>query len=345
MSAQRFGSRWENIKQIGEGGQSHVFLVKDLNGEFSDTCVLKRLKNKNRLERFEQEIKAGRELDHPQIAPILDFSLNNEKPYFVTKQYPGSTLSNLASAPLPPVQALTIFIEICDVVAYAHSKGIVHRDLKPDNIILDENQKPVILDFGICYFEDEDNRLTETMEQVGSRYFIAPELEQGRSLDVTAAVDSYSLGKILYFLLSSKLFAREAYTGSASLSKLLNDPQLDYVTQRILDKSVVEDFNKRSSVPELKKEAETVRRLIYEHFYPGKAGSRCRFCGEGTYQPHYRTDYGGLRAYPRVQTTPNTTSPGEEFHMECEPIICNVCSNIQWFSKPMESKFSPWHNE
>ncbi|VXD11253.1 putative Cyclin-dependent kinase [Planktothrix serta PCC 8927] len=341
MSAQLFGNRWKNIRQIGEGGQSNVFLVEDLNREFSDTCVLKRLKNKKRLDRFKQEIKAGRKLDHPQIAPILDFSLDKEPYYFVTKKYPDSTLSKFASAPLEPVQALTIFIEICDVVAYAHSKGIVHRDLKPDNIILDENQKPVILDFGICYFEDEDNRLTGTEEQVGSRYFIAPESEGGRSLDVTWAVDSYSLGKILYFLLSSKLFPREAYTGSDSLSKLLNDPQLDYITERILDKSVVEDFNKRSSVSELQKEAETVKRLIHEHFYPGKAGSRCRFCGEGTYQPN---NYAGLKVYTRVQNTPNMSSPNE-FFMECESIICDVCSNIQWFSKPMESKFNPLYNE
>ena len=331
MTAQKIGNRWEVIKQIGEGGQSHIFLVNDLEEQFPEPCVLKRLKNINRVERFKKEIEAGQRLNHPQIAPILNFSLE-EKPYFVTKKYPGPTLEKLDPLPLEPFQALTIFIEICDVVSFAHSKGIVHRDLKPDNIILDKNKKPVVLDFGICYFEDEENRLTETMEQVGSRYFIPPELENGRSSDVSWAADSYSLGKILYFLLSSEIFARENYSDNQSLSKLSNNSQLDYVTQRILDKSIIEDSSKRSTVSELRKEAETIRRLIYEHFYPGKSGSKCRFCGEGIYE---QTTYAGMKGYNRVQSSSIMGSP-REFFLECESIICNVCGNIQWFRKPTE---------
>lgn len=324
MPPQQFGNRWELIKQLGEGGQSHVFLVKDLTGEYSDNCVLKRLKNLNRIERFEQEIRAGIELSHSQIAPILDFALN-EKPYFITKQYPGSLLSHLA--PLQPLPALEIFIKICDAVAYAHSKGIVHRDLKPDNIILDAEGNPVILDFGICYFTNEDNRLTETMEQVGSRFFIAPELEDGRSLSVTYSVDSYALGKILYFLLTSKTFARENFTGSNDLSTLCENPQLGYISQRILAKSVINDPEQRSSVEELKQEAITIVRLIHGHFYPGKVGSQCRFCGEGVYQP---MTLSGLNVWNYIRFNPNTQSPND-FRLTCEAIACDACGNIQWF--------------
>ena len=323
-----YGNRWETIDQVGEGSQSHIYRVKDLNGEFSEQCTLKRLKNFDRIERFRQEIRAGQELKHPNIAPILDFSLDTNPAYFVTKYYPGKTLTEIA--PLEPLHALAIFADICDTVAYAHEKGVVHRDLKPDNIILDENEKPIILDFGICRFVDDDERLTETMEQVGSRFYIAPELEAGRSANVTFAVDSYSLGKILYFLLYGQPFSRENYTGSNSLSELLKKPQLDYITQRILDKSVVDQPDKRSSVSELKKESETVRRLIHEHFYPGKAGSRCRFCGEGTYKA---TNYAGLKGYERVQISSTTSAPGNEHFIECESIVCNLCGNTQWFSK------------
>lgn len=323
-----YGSRWETVNSVGEGGQSHVFLVKDLNGEFSEHCILKRLKNFDRIERFKKEIQAGQELEHPNIAPILDYSLDPKPVYFVTKYYPGETLTKLA--PLEPLHALAIFTDICDTIAYAHEKGVVHRDLKPDNIILDENEKPIILDFGICHFVDDDNRLTETMEQVGSRFYIAPELEGGRSANVPFAVDSYSLGKILYSLLYGQPFSRENYTGSNSLSELLKKPQLDYITQRILDKSVVDQPDKRSSVLELKKESETVRRLIHEHFYPGKADSRCRFCGEGTYKA---TQYAGLKGYMRVQTSPIINAPGNDLFIECESIVCNLCGNTQWFSK------------
>jgi serine/threonine-protein kinase len=324
MPAQKFGNRWEIIMQLGEGGQSHIFLVKDLTDQYDDNHVLKRLKNLNRIERFEQEVKAGRELSHPQIAPILDFALD-EKPYFVTKQYSGPVLTALA--PLQPLKALEIFIKICDAVAYAHSRGIVHRDLKPDNIILDAERNPVILDFGICYFTDENDRLTETMEQVGSRFYIAPELEDGRSISVTYSVDSYALGKILYFLLTGKIFARENYTGSNDLSTLCKNSQLDYISQRILAKSVISNPEQRSSVKELQQEAITISRLLYEHFYPGKIGSQCRFCGEGIYQP---ITLNGLNVWNYIQSSPNTKSPND-FRLRCEAIACDACGNIQWF--------------
>ncbi|MBA2749460.1 MAG: hypothetical protein H0U45_12160 [Tatlockia sp.] len=131
-------------------------------------------------------------------------------------------------------------------------------------------------------------------------------------------------------MLYGQPFSRENYTGSNSLSELLKKPQLDYIAKRILYKSVVEKPDKRSSVSELKKESEKIKRLIHEHFYPGKAGSQCRFCGEGTYKV---TQYAGLKGYVRVQTSSTTSAPGDELFIECESIVCNLCGNTQWFSK------------
>jgi serine/threonine protein kinase len=328
MSAQCFGNRWENIKQIGQGGQSHVFLVSDKTGKLAGNYVLKRLLNPKRIDRFEQEIKAGMELNHDQIAPILDFSYESqtkEKPYFVTKHYSGSTLTKLA--PLPPLKALEIFIKICGGVSYAHSKGIVHRDLKPDNIILDDEGSPIILDFGICYFVDENNRLTETMEQVGSRYYIAPELEDGRSSSVTHAVDVYALGKILYFLIANKVFARENYTGDNDLSIFLQNSQLDYITQRILSKSVVANPEQRISVADLKQEAIKIHKLLTEHFYPNRVGSQCRFCGEGKYQS---LSLEGMNVWNYYQSSASLKSPND-YRLRCNAVACDICGNIQLF--------------
>ncbi len=325
----KFGDRWENIdsdgNSYGKGGQSLVYRVKDLSDEFTEVCILKRLINPKRIGRFDQEVKAGTELNHPQIPPILDKNLETEPYYFVTKYYEGHTLTNVVEkdGPLEAIKALTVFIKICEPVVYAHKNGIVHRDLKPDNIILDQDHNPIILDFGICYFIDENNRFTQTMEQVGSRYYIAPELENGRTNQVTDAVDSYALGKILYFLLTGKIFARENYNDLNNLSTVCSNPQLDYITQRILAKSVVEQPSERSSVSELKEFAETVRRLIYEHFYPNKVGSRCRFCGEGTYES-FRSDF--------LQISNN-------WSIGLEAISCNVCENIQFFKRSQPSGF------
>ena len=199
VPSRRFGDRWEVIEPIGEGGQSHVYIVRDVRGEYPGQLVVKRLRNLKRLGRFEREINTVQQLDHRAIAPIIDYSLK-EPAFFVTKHYSGGVLTD--HVPLPPLKALELFIQICDIIAYAHTRGVIHRDLKPDNIVLDEVGSPVVIDFGLCYLEEDERRLTATMEQVGSRFYMAPELEAGRIEKVTDKTDSYGLGKILYFLLS-----------------------------------------------------------------------------------------------------------------------------------------------
>ncbi|MEH2080861.1 MAG: hypothetical protein V7K89_12935 [Nostoc sp.] len=128
-------------------------------------------------------------------------------------------------------------------------------------------------------------------------------------------------------MLTGKIFSRENYKDSNSLSYVYQNPQLDYITQRILDKSVVEQPNQRLSVAELKEQSEIVRRLIYEHFYPGKVGSRCRFCGEGFYE---LMPYAGLKAFRMIQESQSKSYP-QDLYMNCEAISCNLCENIQWF--------------
>jgi len=312
----KYGDRWEIISSSGEGGQSHIFLVRDLHSKTDEQWVLKRLKNHDRVSRFEQEIKACQKLHHSGIAPILDYSLS-QPAYFVTKHYPWPSLSECQ--PLPPLEALKIFLKLCDTVAYAHQRGVIHRDLKPENILLSENQDVVILDFGICYFEDEEHRLTETMEQVGSRFFIAPEFESGRADVVTPQADTYALGKLLYFLLSGKRIAREAFTGENDLSHLLKNPQLLYVTEKILAKAVTEHPRDRYTVPELRDAAVQVRQLISEHYYPGREGAKCRFCGE--------------RQYKKASTMRlHVSFPGREKNVDFDILICEHCRNVQWFN-------------
>jgi len=318
--------RWEIIESIDEGGQGHIFLVRDSSGEHTGDHILKRLKNIKRIGRFEQEIKAGLQLQHPRIAPIIDWSLDPKEKYFVTKYFSGKTLDNAGRQ--NPLDALSIFIDLCETVNYAHSNGIIHRDLKPENIVFDENKNPIVLDFGICYFEDEDKRLTTTTEAVGSKFYIAPELEDGRYDEVTTAVDSYSLGKILYFLVSGDIFAREKYHGANSLAVKMNNPQLDYITQRILAKSVIQESSQRLTASQLKEEAEKIRRLIGGGFYPGKVDSICRFCGEGIYKS---LSYAGLKSYISVQDGAYTY-PADQY-MTCEIIRCNECGHLQFFNQ------------
>ena len=314
--AKKFGGRWEVLESVDEGGQAFVYKVRDLKGVDNQVFALKRLKNLNRLNRFEKEIEACSKLQHPGIAPVLDFSFA-DPPYFVTTLYEGSTLA--AHKPMSAQKALDLFLTLCDIVMHAHSHGIIHRDIKPDNIFITDKGNPVILDFGLCYFQDDDKRFTASMEQVGSRFYMAPELEAGRANDVTDKVDSYALGKVLYFMLSGRNVARESYGGDTELSLALDVPQLRYISDKILALSIVEDPTKRSNVTELKAQALLVKRLLEEHFYPGKEGSLCRFCGEGYYKKI--ADHAGIRVHhPGVEKT--------EFFVLLE---CDQCGNIQWF--------------
>ncbi len=315
--AKIFGGRWKVREDLETGGQAHVYIVQDSRGEGSDLYVLKRLKNHNRLSRFEKEVKAGMKLKHPGIAPIVAYSLS-EPSYYVTNYYRGGTLTKRVEAGvMASLDALVLFVELCQIVHYAHSQGIFHRDLKPDNIVFDEDDNPIIIDFGLCYFTDEDNRLTETMEQVGSRFYMAPEMERGRLTEVTSAVDSYSLGKVLYFMLTGRHIAREAF---ADLSAITSAAQLEYVSERILAQTIVEDPARRLTPEKLIPIVETVYRLIAEHFYPGIQGSLCRYCGEGTYGQG-------------IETVMRLHEPGVEHSVTFDAYICGRCGNVQWFRR------------
>jgi serine/threonine protein kinase len=319
--ARTFGNRWQVREDLDSGGQAHVYIVQDLQEELKEgernLYVLKRLKNHARLKRFENEIVAGKKLDHPGIAPILDYSLS-EPAYYVTNYYRGGTLTErVERGVISPLDALAVFMELCEIAHYAHSCGVYHRDLKPDNIVFDEDGDPVMIDFGLCYFTDEGNRLTETMEQVGSRFYMAPEMEAGRSTVVTATIDSYSLGKVLYFMLTGRHVAREDFT---NLVAIMGEPQLGYVSERILAQSVVEDPARRLAPGQLVPVIATVQRLIREHYYPGIEGSLCRFCGEGT--------YGRAK-----ETIMRLDEPGVEHSVTFDAYICERCRNVEWFRR------------
>jgi serine/threonine protein kinase len=315
MAAKQYGGRWEIVRQYKEGGQSHIFSVKDLKGNEKDEFLLKRLKNKERIKRFEREIYAIQSLKHPNIAPIIDSSL--DPPYYVTKFYRGLTLSEKAL--FPALEALEIFKQIVDAIAFAHDKKVIHRDLKPENIVFDENGRPIILDFGLCYFlEDDSNRITARSEPVGSRYYMAPELEGGQASEITPAIDIYALGKILYFILSKKHIIRENFQGANSLEELCHDQQLAYITERIIKRSVIENPDSRLSASQLSIETQEIKQLIFEHYYPGLVGSKCRYCGEGTYEE-----------YPTIKIRLRTASVEEDGTFKI--IVCNICRNMQWF--------------
>ncbi len=317
MAPLTFGGRWQVVGSLGEGGQGHIFKVRDVSSKDDRIHALKRLKKHDRLSRFKQEIAAAQLLNHPGIARLIDHSLD-EPAYFVSEYVSDRTLEDMGKT--KPLEALRVLGELCDAVAHAHDKGVVHRDLKPANVMLRDNNTPVIIDFGLCYFHDQEERLTTTMEQVGSRFYMAPELEGGRSEVVTSAVDVYALGKILYFMLSGRHLAREAFRGDGDLSRVCSDLQLGYVTDNILATSVIVEPERRVKVGQLASAALEVHRLIEEHYYPGIVNTRCRFCGQGNY--HQAEEIASVE----------TRTPGLTKHNNLFMVVCDKCRNVQWFT-------------
>jgi serine/threonine protein kinase len=173
-------------------------------------------------------------------------------------------------------------------VAHAHERGIVHRDLKPGNIFLDAKYDPIVGDFGLRFLLDDetlDDRLTETMEVAGPRWFGAPEARDGRLEDVTPAGDIYSLGKLLHWMFSGQAFDRENHrVPRYTLGKGLGDRREFELLHELLDRMILEQPLGRfqssqmivEAVTELIGVLEVNGRPILFNF-----AHRCSFCGQG----------------------------------------------------------------
>jgi serine/threonine protein kinase len=342
-----YDDRWEVIGSLGEGGQAHTFLVRDTEGQSETRYVLKRLKNINRIERFKREIEAVRNLSHENIVRLIDFKLEAEKPYLVTEYCSGGSLSQ--AEPFwheSPIRALGVFQQICKGVAYAHSQNVIHRDLKPDNVFLRTKDGPAVVgDFGICWVEEDGTRITLTEEAVGPRLFMAPELEDGRVDDISPKSDTYSLGKLLYWLLSEKVFSREKHrepeldlkglkrwTGRTATEEHWDNIYMEHVN-RLLDRMIVANPEERPDVHRVLQMSKDVVRLVQKEFNPIAKGIQqpCTYCGYGYYE---------LRAAGRKE--------GEMFGFslvgpsDWRILVCNKCGHVQLFRVEFAERKDWW---
>ncbi|HEY9681682.1 MAG TPA: serine/threonine-protein kinase [Oculatellaceae cyanobacterium] len=201
------GGRYEVLELLGEGGMSAVYrcLHRSLNQIVAVKVLhIDRVSNRRNLQRFEQEAKATFALNHPNLIRLLDYSVNEEElPYIVMEYVPGRTLADvlIEDGRLRPKDFVSIFSQICEGLAYAHSKNIIHRDLKPSNIMLNANQDGTfdvkIVDFGIAKLtHGHDQQLTRTGDVFGSPLYMSP--EQCKGLEPDHRSDLYSMGCAMY---------------------------------------------------------------------------------------------------------------------------------------------------
>jgi len=156
--------------------------------------------------RFEREVELAAQFKHPNIVTIYDSGIASDRYYLAMDHVAGQRLDVAASSrKLSVADILALFATVCDAVSYAHQRGVIHRDLKPTNILVDEEGQPHLLDFGLARATEapERDQLSATGQLLGTLPYMSPEQTQGESADIDIRTDVYSLGVILYELLTA----------------------------------------------------------------------------------------------------------------------------------------------
>ncbi len=198
--------RYKVISKLGSGGMADVFLAED--EQLSRKVALKLLHERfaadpDFVERFRREAQAAAGLQHPNVVAVYDRG-SYEDTYYIAMEYlPGRSLKQLIreEAPVDPIRAIDITLQILKAARFAHRRGVIHRDLKPHNVIVDDADQAKVTDFGIARAGASD--MTETGSIMGTAQYLSPEQAQGMS--VGAGSDLYSIGVVLYELLTGQV--------------------------------------------------------------------------------------------------------------------------------------------
>lgn len=228
---------YEVVAELGYGGMGAVYLAERADGKFSQRVALKLLKREmNTVElrrRFQQEREILASLEHPNIARLLDAGMTDDRiPYLAMEYVEGVPIDNYCNRhDLDLNRRLDLFRRVCSAVDFAHRNLIVHRDLKPSNILVTEEGIPKLLDFGISKIltgAETGNAVSATITRMGvmTTGYASPEQLQRKS--VTTATDIYSLGVILYELLTGRRPFREKEENAEEMRRAIleSDPLL-----------------------------------------------------------------------------------------------------------------------
>jgi serine/threonine protein kinase len=256
------------VKHIGQGGMGEVYLARDT--RLDRQVALKILPayfvaDDARLRRFQREARAASALNHPNIITIFEIGEQDQVHYIATEFVDGRTLTELSrSEDFPITKVLDIAMQVASALAAAHADGIVHRDIKPENIMLRQDGLVKLLDFGIAKLVERDQSdpaslsthtatQTEVGMVVGTAAYMSP--EQARALAVDERTDIWSLGVVLYEMLTGEL----PFAGATRMDTMVavleraparlffagDSPRFMFDFQRIVDKALQKDKTKR----------------------------------------------------------------------------------------------------
>jgi serine/threonine protein kinase/WD40 repeat protein len=217
------------LQQIGEGGMGVVYMAvqtEPVERHVALKIIKPGMDTRRVIARFEAERQVLAMMDHPNIARVLNAGTTKSgHPYFVMELVKGAPITKYCDDhQLTPRQRLQLFIPVCQAVQHAHQKGIIHRDLKPSNVLVteyDDRPVPKVIDFGVAKATEkrlsEKTMFTELGQMIGTVDYMSPEQTKLNQLDIDTRSDIYSLGVLLYELLTGNTpFDRGRLRGSAS---------------------------------------------------------------------------------------------------------------------------------
>jgi WD40 repeat protein/serine/threonine protein kinase len=203
----RFGD-YELLEEIARGGMGVVYKARQVSLDrlvAIKTLLLGSFSGKESIQRFRVEASAAASLRHPNIVAVHEVGVHEDEHYLVMDYIPGPTLSRLcAGQPLAPKRAAAYARKIAEAVHFAHEHGVLHRDLKPSNVLIDQDDQPHVTDFGLAKRQDKDSELTLSGQVLGTPSYMAPEQASGKRGLVGPYTDVYSLGAILFHLLTGR---------------------------------------------------------------------------------------------------------------------------------------------
>ena len=282
-------------------------------------------------ERMRLELSTLQSVDHPALVKVLDSNLDEK--WFVMEFLERGTLSSrLDKYKGNVLDALRDLRPIVDAVSALHTSNVVHRDIKPDNIFVASDDHLVLGDCGLAFKLENEDRLTVTFENVGTRDFQPPWSHSMRLADVRPTFDVFSLGKVLWAMVSGRprFPFWYSYRPENDLREMFQDEPAVQFVHDIVNKSVVESEDQATilDATELLAEVDSAISAVSQGCQlPSRShGMRCRFCGIGRYQPANRHPLTGISdtVYERIY------------------FLCGHCGHIESFAWPRDEPPPAW---
>jgi serine/threonine protein kinase len=262
--AKIYGKRWVVKKSLNEGGQSVVFVVEDETGKLPGEYALKRLKRKDRVARFRNEVAILQRMDDRNIIKLVDAQVqedgSDDDSFLVMPVAEHGDLDRRLALYKDQIESVVqVALQIARALKHAHDKNVVHRDVKPGNILFPNVGHDVLVsNFGLSFDLAAEERHTPDGEVVGPRLFIAPELTEYGQHVVKPSSDVYSLGQVIYYMLTGGRWVSGLNVHDPRYNQFFNKGRRHGLLRLLLGRMITERENRYADMASVIAELEEI---------------------------------------------------------------------------------------